>query len=73
MATKTTVVLIDDLSGDPADTTVTFALDTTTYEIDLSDDNAGQLREAFARYVKAARKVSSSAGRRSAQPAKPAY
>jgi hypothetical protein len=73
MATKTTVVLVDDLTGDSADTTVTFALDRTTYEIDLSDDNAGQLREAFARYIKAARKVSSSAGSRGAQAAKPAY
>jgi hypothetical protein len=73
MATKTTVVLVDDLSGDPADTTVTFALDTTAYEIDLSDDNARQLREAFARYAKAARKVSSSAGRRDAPAAKPGY
>ncbi len=72
MATKTTVVLVDDLSGEAADTTVTFALDTTSYEIDLSSDNAGQLREALARYVKAARKVSSSAGR-SALAAKPAY
>jgi hypothetical protein len=26
MATKTQVVLVDDLTGDPADTTVTFAL-----------------------------------------------
>jgi hypothetical protein len=73
MATKTTVVLVDDLNGDPADTTVKFALDTTAYEIDLSDDNAGQLREAFARYVQAGRKVSSSAGRRGARAAKPAY
>ena len=73
MATKTKVVLVDDLTGDPADTTVTFSLDTTAYEIDLSDDNAGQLREAFARYVTAARKVSSSDGRRGAQAAKPAY
>jgi nucleoid-associated protein Lsr2 len=73
MATKTTVVLIDDLSGNPADTTVTFGLDTVTYEIDLSEDNAGQLRDAFARYVTAARKVSTGAGRRGAPAAKPAY
>jgi hypothetical protein len=35
MATKTQVVLVDDLTGDPADTTVKFALDKTEYEIDL--------------------------------------
>jgi hypothetical protein len=56
MATKTKVVLIDDLTGDPADTTVKFSLDKTEYEIDLSNDNASQLREAFSRYVNAARK-----------------
>ena len=73
MATKTQVVLIDDLTGDPADTTVTFALDKTEYEIDLSDANAAVLRESLARYVSAARKVPSFGGRRSAPAAKPAY
>jgi hypothetical protein len=69
MATKTTVVLVDDLNGDPADTTVRFAVDKTEYEIDLSNDNAGQLREAFSRYVNAGRKVSSSVGQRGPQAA----
>jgi hypothetical protein len=73
MAPRTEIVLVDDLTGDPADTTVTFSLDRTQYEIDLSNDNAGQLREAFSRYVRAARKVSSSGGRRDAQAARPAY
>ena len=69
MATKTTVVLVDDLNGDPADTTVKFALDNTEYEIDLSNDNAGQMREDFSRYANAARKVSSSVGQLRARPA----
>jgi hypothetical protein len=73
MATKTHVVLVDDLTGDPADTTVKFALDRTEYEIDLSNDNAGELRDAFSRYVKAARKVASHGGHRGAQTAKPTY
>jgi hypothetical protein len=73
VATKTVVVLVDDLTGEPADTTVRFALDKTEYEIDLSNDKAGQMREAFSRYVEAARKLSSSAGHRGAQAAKPAY
>jgi hypothetical protein len=73
MATKTEIVLVDDLTGDPADTTVTFALDETEYEIDLSNDNAGELREAFSRYVEAGRKVTSRGGRRRAQVAKPTY
>ncbi len=42
MATKTQVVLVDDLTGDPADTTVRFALDKTEYEIDLSNENAAE-------------------------------
>ena len=71
MATKTQVVLIDDLTGDPADTTVTFALDKTEYEIDLSDGNAAEMRNELSRYVDAARKVTGGGGR--APAAKPAY
>ena len=72
MATKTQVVLVDDLTGDPADTTVKFALDKTEYEIDLSDENAAELRDALSRYVDAARKVAGG-GRRSAPAAKATY
>ena len=57
MATKTKVVLVDDLTGDPADSTVMFSLDKTEYEIDLSNDNAAELRETLSRYVNAARKA----------------
>ncbi len=71
--TKTEVVLVDDLTGDPADTTVKFSIDKTEYEIDLSNENAAELRRALSRYVGAARKVSSGGGRRSAPTAKPAY
>jgi hypothetical protein len=73
MATKTVIVLVDDLTGGPADTTVRFGIDHNEYEIDLSDSNANELREALSRYVQAARKVSASGGRRGAQPVKPAY
>jgi hypothetical protein len=51
MATKTQVVLVDDLTGDPADTTVKFALDKTEYEIDLSNENAAEMRKGLSRYV----------------------
>ena len=65
MARKVQVILSDDLDEDvPADETVTFALDGTTYEIDLSDKNAGEMRETFSRYVDAARKVSRGGGTR---------
>ncbi len=62
MVKKTTVVLVDDLSGDPADTTIRFGLDSRDYELDLTDENAQQLRQLLNRYTTAARKVS--AGRR---------
>jgi hypothetical protein len=56
MATKTSVVLIDDLDGEtPADTTVSFGLDGKSYEIDLSDNNAAEFRDALSKYVSAGR------------------
>lgn len=60
MAQKVNIVLIDDIDGSPADETVVFGLDGTTYEIDLSDANAAQLRDALAGYVGHARKVTAS-------------
>jgi Lsr2 len=71
MATKTTTVVADDLTGEPADTTVPFALESWEYELDLTEKNAADLRNALSRYVRAARKVSG--GRRSAPPSKPAF
>src|SRR3712207_6605021 len=60
MATKTSVVLIDDLDGEtPADTTVSFGLDGRSYEIDLSDSNAAKFRDALSKYVSAGRKSGS--------------
>jgi hypothetical protein len=60
MARKVQVILSDDLDDSiSADETVTFALDGTTYEIDLSEQNATEMRDAFGKYVSAARKVSS--------------
>ncbi|MGH3772410.1 MAG: histone-like nucleoid-structuring protein Lsr2 [Pseudonocardiaceae bacterium] len=60
MAQKTIVTLIDDLTGEEAEdiSTVEFALEGVTYEIDLADDNATKLRDNLARYVAAARKTS---------------
>lgn len=51
------VVLVDDIDGNDADETVAFGLDGTSYEIDLSSENAAALREALAEYVGHARKV----------------
>ena len=60
MAQKVNITLVDDVNGSEADETVTFALDGTTYEIDLNTKNAKALRDELAGYVGHARKVSSS-------------
>ena len=56
MAQKHIVQLIDDLDGGPAAETVSFALDGSTYEIDLSEQNAATLRDSLATYVANARR-----------------
>jgi hypothetical protein len=57
VATQTKVELIDDLTGDKADETVLFGIDGREFEIDLSRDHAGELRDNLARYLAKARKV----------------
>jgi hypothetical protein len=64
VAQKVQVILVDDVDGGEATETVTFGLDGTSYEIDLSANNAAALRDSFAQWVGAARK----AGRSSARP-----
>ncbi len=64
MAQKIQTLLIDDLDGGEAESTVRFGLDGAEYEIDLSTKNAEALRKALARYVDAARRASGSAVRR---------
>jgi uncharacterized membrane protein len=72
MAQKMTVTMTDDLDGSVAKETVRFAIDGTSYELDLNDKNAAALRKTFERYVAAARRASrasvasSKRGRRSA-------
>lgn len=66
MARKVQVILSDDLDENlSADETVSFSLDGTSYEIDLADRNAEEMREVFSRYVSAARKVGRGSGRAS--------
>lgn len=57
MAQQVQVQLIDDLDGGEATETVTFALDGTPYEIDLSEANAKQLRGDVGRWADVARKA----------------
>jgi hypothetical protein len=61
MAQRVQIVLEDDLDGGQAAETVTFGLDGVSYEIDLSDKNAGKLRDEFASWIGHARR---SGGRR---------
>lgn len=56
MAKNTVVRLVDDLDGRPADETVSFALDGTGFEIDLSAKHAKKLRTSLGRFVAAARR-----------------
>lgn len=53
------VVVVDDLDGTEGARSVTFALDATTYTIDLAEHNLARLRERLAPFI--------AAGRRSAQ------
>lgn len=64
MAQKVEVRLVDDLDGETADETVTFAIDGTEYEIDLSRKHALELRKSMDRFVDAARRVGRTGGAR---------
>ncbi len=59
MAQQVLVQLVDDLDGTASDdvTTVQFGLDGVTYEIDLRDAHADQLRDAVAEYVASGRRT----------------
>ncbi|WP_395244793.1 Lsr2 family protein [Agromyces sp. MMS24-K17] len=65
------MTVVDDLDGttleDGAGETVRFALDGTSYEIDLSREHAGELRDLLAPYVKAGR--TTGGARRAVAPA----
>jgi hypothetical protein len=67
MAQKTIVTLVDDLTGEEAEniSTVEFAIDGVTYELDLTDENSTKLHDTLSQYAKAGRKVG---GRRRSSP-----
>jgi Lsr2 len=58
MAQKVKIILVDDVDGGSADETVRFGLDGVNYEIDLSANNAKELRSTLDRFVSNARKTS---------------
>jgi hypothetical protein len=59
MAQKVQVLLVCDLHEDEVEgtETVSFGLDGSSYEIDVCDTHATELRKAFATYVGAARRA----------------
>ncbi|SOD70539.1 Lsr2 protein [Jatrophihabitans sp. GAS493] len=64
MARRVNVTLVDDIDGSDAVETVSFGLDGSAYEIDLSAENSALLRDALANFVGHARRAG-----RSARPA----
>ena len=63
MARKAKTVLVDDLDGSDATSTVTFALDGVRYEIDLNDENASAMRSGLVKWTMPARRVGGRAKR----------
>ena len=57
MAQRIVYRLEDDLDNTEAAETIVFGLDSVSYEIDLSDENAAKLRDLLAPYVAAGRRV----------------
>ena len=57
MAQRVQVQLLDDITGEEAAETITFGLDGVSYEIDLTAQNARQLRGEVGVYVEKGRKV----------------
>lgn len=62
MAQQVKILLTDDMDGSEATQTISFSLNEKSFEIDLNDDHADQLREALEPFMKAGR--SSKGGRR---------
>jgi hypothetical protein len=57
MATRTVTELLDDMTGQAADETVSFGLDGVEYEIDMTKKNAAALRKALGPWQDHARRV----------------
>lgn len=58
MAQKVQTLLVDDLDGSDAETTVRFGLGSSQYEIDLNAAHARELHDSLAPYVERARRIS---------------
>ncbi|MFJ1700475.1 Lsr2 family protein [Streptomyces sp. NPDC088252] len=72
MAQRVHITYTDDLTGTEGDNvaTHTFALDGTTYEIDLGDGSHDQLLKALAPFMKAGRRIKRSRTGAASAPAR---
>jgi hypothetical protein len=70
MAQKVVVEMVDDLDGSVGEgvTTVGFALDGRSYEIDLNVRNAQKLRDSLAEFVASSRRPRSGRGGEATRP-----
>jgi hypothetical protein len=57
VATRITRTVVDDFDGTDAAGTYRFALEDTTFEIDLSETNLARLRDALAPFMAAGRRL----------------
>jgi hypothetical protein len=55
---KVTTVLVDDIDGSPADETIVISLNRESWEIDLSNSHADQLRSELYAWTQCGRKIS---------------
>jgi hypothetical protein len=63
VAEQVIVKRIDDITGEEGASLAEFALDGTSYEIDLTEGNRQKLKDSLAEFVAAARKVTGRRGR----------
>lgn len=64
MSQRIRVDLIDDVDGSRAEESVEFALDGVNYVVDLSADNAAELRETLGKWTTVARRAGGRLSRR---------
>lgn len=64
MAQKVEVRLISDVSGSDADETISFALDGSQYELDVTSKEADKFRGLFQDYIAVGRKVGGGRGKK---------
>jgi hypothetical protein len=57
MTRRVDVQLLDDIDGSPAEETLRYGLDGTTYEVDLNAKHAEKLRSSLAKFILKSRRV----------------